>query len=118
MIPKYKDIVDLIKKGATIEAQKKIMNLREAALELQEENVDLKSHIKKLEEELKIKESLEYSRSCYWLWKENDAGDFTIKDGPFCQRCYDVEQKLIRLQDWGEVWMCMSCEKTYEKQVG
>ena len=115
MIPKYKDIVDLIKKGATVEAQEKIMELREAALELQEENVELKSRIKGLEEELQIKETLEYSGSTYWLWKEDDAGDFTIKDGPFCQRCYDAEQKLIRLQDWNEAWCCMNCEKTYEK---
>lgn len=34
MLPKYKDITELIKKGATVEALEKIMELREAALEL------------------------------------------------------------------------------------
>ena len=29
MIPNYKDIVELIKKGATVEAQEKIMELRD-----------------------------------------------------------------------------------------
>lgn len=41
-MPSYKDIVDLIKKGATIEAQEKIMELREAAVELQDENISLR----------------------------------------------------------------------------
>ena len=41
MIPKYKDIIDLVKKGSTIEAQEKIMQLREAAMELKEENLTL-----------------------------------------------------------------------------
>ena len=32
-LPRYKDIVDLIKQGATDEAQEQILVLREAALE-------------------------------------------------------------------------------------
>jgi hypothetical protein len=35
MLPRYKDIVDLLKKGSTMEAQEQIMSLREGALELQ-----------------------------------------------------------------------------------
>jgi len=35
MIPKYKDIVDFMKEGATVEAQEKMMESREGALELQ-----------------------------------------------------------------------------------
>ena len=115
MLPRYKDIVELLKKGATVEAQEKIMELREAALELQEETTELRTRVSELEEELKIKGNLEYSKNTYWLWKEDDAGDNTIKDGPFCQRCYDADQKLIRLQDWGVDWLCMNCEKTYGK---
>ena len=54
-LPTYKDIVDLLKKGATFEAQERIMELREAVLELQEENVTLKQKIRELEESLKLK---------------------------------------------------------------
>jgi len=110
MIPKYKDIVDLIKKGSTFEAQEKIMELREAALGLQEENMELKAKLSELEEEIKIKGNLEFIKSVYWL-NNNDSE----KDGPFCQRCYDVEQKLVRLQDWGDYWRCMGCEKEFGK---
>ncbi len=115
MLPRYKDIVELIKKGATVEAQEKIMELREAALALQEENAELKGKVNELEDKLRIKGNLEYSKSIYWLWKEDDAGDNTIKDGPFCQCCYDGGQKLIRLQDWGESWTCFNCKHSYEK---
>jgi hypothetical protein len=37
-LPSYKDIIELVKTGATIDAQERIMALRQAALELQEEN--------------------------------------------------------------------------------
>ncbi len=60
MIPSYKDIVDLIKKGATVEAQEKIMELRESALELQEENVSLRATIKELEDRLRIQGNLSF----------------------------------------------------------
>ena len=35
-LPAYKDIIELIKKGATVEAQEKIMEPRETALSLRE----------------------------------------------------------------------------------
>ena len=48
MIPKYKEIVELIKKGSTLEAQEKIMELREAVMEAQEETHALKERVKEL----------------------------------------------------------------------
>jgi len=48
-IPSYKDILELIKAGATIEAQEKIMELRQSALDIQEENIDLRNRILDLE---------------------------------------------------------------------
>lgn len=98
MIPNYKDIVELMKKGATVEAQEKIIELREGALELQEENVALKACIKELEDKFRIQSNLDFKEGVYWLWEEDDAGDLTIKTGPYCQHCYDDEAKLIRLQ--------------------
>ncbi len=110
MLPNYKDIMDLVKKGATVEAQEKIMELREAALEFQEENIRLRERVKKIEGELKIKGNVEYIKSSYWLNNEGAA-----KQGPYCQRCYDVDQILVRLQDWDDQWMCKGCDKTFDK---
>jgi len=52
-LPKYKDIIELIKTGATIEAQEKIMELRQSALDLQEENIELRNRILELEAKLR-----------------------------------------------------------------
>lgn len=107
-LPTYKDIFELIKKGATVEAQEKIMELREIAIELQEENFALKDHIRTLEEELKLKQQLKFEKTVYWLIDGQD------KDGPFCQRCYDVEKKLVRLQNYGSSWFCVACNQSFD----
>ena len=111
MIPKYKDIVDLMKKGATVEAQEKIMELREGALELQEENFELKEQIKKLNEAINFKQSVEWEKPHYYVIKNE------TRDGPFCQRCYDVAEKLIRLQNGkNDFWECKECDSKYKGQ--
>ncbi|WP_020562097.1 hypothetical protein [Methylosarcina fibrata] len=108
MLPKYSEIMDLMKKGATMEAQEKIMELRAGALELQEENLDLKAKIKELEAALKRQGELIYEKPSYWIVSDNG------KDGPFCQRCYDVEQHLVRLQGGeNDSWNCKSCKSLY-----
>lgn len=122
-LPTYKDIVELMKKGATVEAQEQIMALREAALEIQEENLLLKDRVCSLEEQLKQKAKLTFDRQVYWLV------DGDNKDGPYCQRCYDAEHILMRLQK-GEIddidhergvvvktgrhyFRCLKCSSTY-----
>ncbi|MEL4441435.1 hypothetical protein AAEH88_19565 [Shewanella algae] len=108
MLPRYKDIAELVKKGATVEAQEKIMELREAALELQEENLELKERVRSLEKALSEKSKLVYEAPFYW--KDNGSE----RDGPFCQQCYDSSEKQIRLQDNGEdYWHCFTCKRGY-----
>ena len=108
MLPKYKDIIDLIKKGSTIEAQEKIMELREAAIQLQDENQVLRDKIHLLEKELEINAKLEWEKPYYWLV------DGQEKDGPYCQLCFDKEHNLIRLQGGQRgMWHCHSCQSTF-----
>lgn len=56
-LPSYKDILELLKAGATIEAQEKIMELRQAALSIQEDNIGLRNRILQLEARVKELES-------------------------------------------------------------
>jgi hypothetical protein len=77
-----------------VEAQEQIMVLREAALTLQEENLGLREHVKALEEAVAIKGQIRFDGSTYWISRDGNA------ESPFCQRCYDVNSKLVRLQDW------------------
>jgi len=113
MLPKYKDIVELIKKGSTIEAQEKIMELREAAIELQDENQALKDKIGLLEKKLEIKAKLVWDNPYYWLVDDQE------KDGPYCQLCYDKDEKLIRLQELKArgAWQCHSCGKVFHDKT-
>jgi hypothetical protein len=100
----------LIKKGMTLEAQEKIMELREAALQCQEENLNLRKRIQELENQLTIRENLIFERPVYYLKSEGK------KDGPFCQVCYDRDGKLIRLQDYApREWNCIACRSFYRE---
>ncbi len=109
LLPNYKDIVELIKKGSTIEAQEKIMELREGALELQEENIRLCEQVKDLEEKLNRKQNVIWEAPFYWI-KDGDK-----KDGPFCSQCYDKETYLIRLKDFKNgTWECPTCKNHFD----
>lgn len=120
-LPNYKDIIDLIKKGATLEAQEKVMALREGALELQEENINLQEEIKKLQEKLEIKEKIYFEDGLYWLI----SNETNNPNDPFCPRCFDVEGKLvhihrahgIKILDKGPFtsgFVCRQCSSKYE----
>ena len=108
--PDFKDSIELIKKGATVEAQEKIMELREYIIALKEENIELRDKISKLESAENIKRNLEFRDGRYYLKKEG------VEDGPYCQRCWDADEKLIRLQfiyDTGfanKFWGCAECK--------
>lgn len=118
-LPSYKDIVELIKKGATVEAQEQIMALREGALALQEENIGLKKRLQELETELAEKASLTFERGVYWLRRENGS------EGPYCQRCKDVDSKMVRLHqsqvldhgNWVAGARCRQCKSSYIGQL-
>lgn len=108
MIPSCKDIVDLIMKGSVIEAQEKIMEIREAAVQMQEENLKLRQQIKALEGEIAFRGKVAWEKPYYWV---EDNGK---RAGPYCQTCYDKDGKLIRLQG-GEngTWQCKSCKNSF-----
>lgn len=109
MLPNYKDIVDLVKKGSTIEAQEKIMELREGALALQEENIRLREQVKELEEIINKKQNVIWNPPFYWI-KDGDK-----KDGPYCSQCYDKNSLLIRLQDKKNgIWTCPTCHNHFD----
>ena len=109
MFPKYKEIVELIKKGSTVEAQEMIMDLREKELSLQEENLDLKETVKSLESKLHLKKKVLWEKPFYYI---DDDG---TKDGPYCQKCYDSYENLLRLQGGtNDVWKCFNCECSYK----
>jgi len=127
MLPRYKDIVELLKKGSTIEAQEQIMSLREGALELQEENHELKNKIRELE--LKLKNVNDWSiekekyalvspwggaAQVYAMLKEHSDGEAPHY---LCSNCFHNKSKVILNPGKKDRWVimvCPTCKATLE----
>jgi hypothetical protein len=104
-----KEVYELSKNVITVEAREKLLEAREEALKLQEENLSFKARIKELENKLSVKENLEWDGKSFW--KINQDGK---KDGPYCQRCYETEERLVHLQDLGMGQLhCVRCGVVY-----
>jgi hypothetical protein len=113
-IPSYADIIELIKNGLTQEAKEKIMELREAVMGLQEENIWLKQKLEQVELDSDISRNMYFDKGIYWLRKPTEDG--TNRDGPFCQVCYDRDRKPVRLQRLNGPhggWFCAACRNQY-----
>ena len=102
VIPSIEKIFELIKRGATIEAQEEIVRLRETAVSLQEENLELKK------ENFSLKQQIEKY--------ENYTGER-------CPKCNKPTWKIIDskpdpifgpLGSTRRTYKCSECEHTEE----
>ena len=115
LIETTKIAYELAKKAANNELQEKLMDMREQALELQEENIALKKQIKELGEAMTLSREvlLDERSQTYWLKK----ADREKPEGPYCTRCWDVNKLLVRLHkhDTGG-GTCLEC-RNYFKMI-
>jgi len=118
IVDNAKEIAKLVKKYNDQELYEKIADLRDQILELREDlhkaqtdNHKLKKEVSTLEMKLEEKGNVQYEKPSYWV-VEGDS-----KDGPFCQKCYDADNKLVRLQDGkDDFWICRECKTSYRGQ--
>ena len=77
---------------------------------IQEVMTEKDAEIKRLKTELETRENMIWESPYYFL--KNEEG----KDGPYCQKCYDSNRKLIRLQLPGSkgLWVCNECDSRYK----
>ncbi len=114
------EIARLIKSGSNslekAEVKLQIADLISNLADVKLEIADLQSilikkdkYIADLEDSLKTKSNVLWDKPYYWILE----GD--VKDGPYCQRCYDENNRLIRLQG-GErgAWACEVCKGWYK----
>ena len=127
MLPKYKDIIELLKKGSTLEAQEQIMSLREGALELQEENQELKYRISELEANLRATEDWASEKKRYALvnpWN-GPAQAYALKQSYsegekphlLCSNCFHNSKKVIlnpTKKDSFVIMACPSCKSSVD----
>ena len=106
------DIKELIKKGLTIEAEEKIMELKELVLRLKEENMNLLEENKTFKAQKDLSDKIIWNPPFYYVKIDNKK-----KDGPYCQKCYDNDKKLIRVQlrheTRGVFHKCFNCKNEY-----
>jgi regulator of replication initiation timing len=94
-------IIELIKKGATLEAQKKIMELEGVVISLQEENFNLRRENLSLRQQLELSEKGESCPKCRkgtWNLVGNEPhkifGDMGVLERTFkCSECGYTEKK-------------------------
>lgn len=92
-------IAELI--SALADAKIELATIQGMLLEKDHEIVEL---VRLLDQKTNVK----WEKPYYWLV------DGEEKDGPFCQNCYDTENKLVRLQGGGQdYWHCHSCKGSY-----
>ena len=115
------DIAKFIKNSSETlgksEQKLKLAELIEALADIKMETAEIKALIIKkderielLENKLKLKNDLIYDAPYYFIDNHDKK-----KDGPYCQKCYDVDEKLIRLQEIGnDEWDCYSCNGYFQ----
>ena len=107
-----KDSADLFDKAEVkLQLAELIGSLADAKMqiaEIQESLLDSEREKKELINKIKTKDNMIYEKSYYWKMNGDE------KDGPFCQRCFDSDEKLIRLQGGNnDTWSCKQCDKTF-----
>lgn len=88
-------------------------DLQVQILELSEKLREKEQHVRQVEHELRslrdasdLRARIRVHDELYFVQREDDT-----EDGPFCTRCFDVNQKLVRLQVAG--WLqpiCPECK--------
>lgn len=90
-----------------------LVNAKADLAEIRTQVIDKDRLIAELKDKLNAKEALYYEEPFYW----KDLGE-DKKDGPFCQRCYDADSKLIRLipkKSTHGSHQCNECTRWYGK---
>ena len=104
---KYKKVLGFFCQGKLEEAKSTLMELQAGHIALSDENSILKTQLQEYEDILYIAKNLVFDGSCYWLITG------TIKQGPFCKKCYSGAGILIRLIDGRAGLRCPMCASTY-----
>lgn len=89
-----------------------IQEMRSALLEAQESDRTKELRILELEGRLKFKGTMKYEAPFYL-----SIGADGERDGPFCQKCWDADEKPIRLQHVNHGrWHCAECKNRFDTE--
>lgn len=104
-----KDLISIAKTIDNMELKDKILDMQNTFYELTDENRELRLENEQLKNNNILSGQVEFKGYGYYL----------KDDGPFCTRCWDAEQKLIRIaktsgpfRRLGE-YKCPNCDSTF-----
>ena len=105
--------------SALIELQRLVLEVTEQQqvlvlenVELQQKLRELRQHVRELEAEKQLAESIVFDGQAYWKQTPSDFGLELEKEGPFCQTCYDKDERWVRLRPGSKremKWVCSLC---------
>ena len=101
----FRAAFELAKNAQSVELQRELLEMQEEYNTLRDQNIALKERVKELEASQALATDLTYRDSAYYL--RGGPGE----DGPFCQRCWDVDKRLVRVQiGSGSLRYCAQCQ--------
>jgi len=112
LIETIKDVVTVVQKADNIELVKQVLSLQSQALDMIEENRELRERVRVLEATLNLAKKLSFRAPFYFAEGE---------DVPLCPRCWEIDHRAVHLQGpfrvTGLRWDCPQCDKTFLVQT-
>ncbi|SPE37118.1 hypothetical protein SBA3_2580009 [Candidatus Sulfopaludibacter sp. SbA3] len=82
-----KDVNEAEFNGKLIDIQQRVLDVQAKFAALQSENFELKETVAELQAAIRRKEEMRFANGAY----------YTSDSGPFCQLCWEADQKAIRM---------------------
>lgn len=115
----FKEVISTIQKIDNVELYRQILDLQKEMLQLVSENTELKTRLAETQAELSTKRDLRFEFNAYWIGETLE-----ISDGPFCAKCWDTKQQLVRMlyaghnPQWSRCHVCDISLKLPRKENG
>lgn len=104
-----KSTAKVLKEANKIEQYQQILEVQQQLLDMQDKIQVLTQENQNLKELRNKKKNLIVRAEVYFLKNEDGT-----EDGPFCTNCYDVNEKLVRMQDcYSGSKLCPNCQKVF-----
>jgi len=108
IVEKLKKPFTLVLRVINAKLYEKLVSSQSENLALQEEKRALRDTVRQQKEKLDLRANVVWEKPFYWL--KDGAG----KSERVCPKCWDSDEKPIRLQDKGnDVWECLNCKNLY-----
>ena len=89
----FSSLAKILQEAGKIDLYQKVIELQGMTQEVMEQNRILNEEIDTLKKKIEIRDSLDYKDDSYYI-TDNEGN---LIKGPFCSKCWDSEDRLVRL---------------------